>query len=82
MGLDEAQCFKTAAAKEYPSGLCLALVRASLDGLQRRIRADGHCGKNFDQLTPHEREWVATMESAGHHVFATTFLPDYQPNSG
>ena len=82
MGLDEAQCFKTAAAKEYPSGLCLALVRASLDGLQRRIRVDGHCEKHFDQLTSHEREWIATMESAGHQVFATTFLPDYQPHNG
>ena len=82
MGLDEAQCFKTAAAKEYPSGLCLALVRASLDGLQRRIKVEGCCERNFDQLSLPEQEWVATMESAGLHVFAPTFLPDYQPNRG
>ena len=74
--------FRTSAAKEYPAGLCSALIHASLDGLRTRSRSEG-CRECFSsQLEERELTWIRTMEDAGHRRFASTFLPDYQPNTG
>ena len=82
MGLDESAQFRTSAAKEYPAGLCSALVHASFDGLRTRARSEGWQERFSSQLGERELEWIRAMEDAGHHCFASTFLPDYQPNRG
>ena len=81
MGLDESDRFRTSAAKEYPAGLCSALVHASLDGLRTRTRSEGWHERFSSQLGERELEWIQDMENAGLHHFASTFLPDYQPTA-
>eukprot|EP00434_Breviolum_minutum_P006177 symbB.v1.2.005445.t2/scaffold318.1/size313828/8 len=82
MGLDESDKFRTSAAKEYPAGLCSALIHASLDGLRSRARSEGYRECFSSQLGEREVAWIRAMEDAGHHCFASAFLPDYQPNRG
>ena len=67
--------------KEYPAGLCSALVHASLDGLRTRTRSEGWHERFSSQLGERELEWIQDMENAGLHHFASTFLPDYQPTA-
>ena len=81
-GLDASNKFKTAAAKEYPSGLCKALLLTGLTGLQSR-RSEGFQEAQFSQLGERERKWLHDMSVLGACVDAqSTFLPDYQPASG
>lgn len=74
MGLDESDRFRTSAAKEYPAGLCSALIHASLDGLRTRARFEGYRECFSSQLEERELAWIRTMEQAGFCQFASTFF--------
>ena len=81
-GLDASNKFKTAAAKEYPSGLCKALLLTGLTGLQSR-QSEGFREASFSQLEERDQMWLRDMGELGTRVHAqSTFLPDYQPASG
>ena len=69
--------FRTAAAKEYPSRLCRALVVATLKGLRHRIAQHGTC--HGSDLSTAERDWMNTLyRAACQSDLSGTFLPDFQ----
>ena len=81
-GLDDANRFKTSAAKEYPEGLCRALLRTGFHGLCTR-KAEGFREVIFSQLKEREQDWLHLMSSLGSQLQeGMSFLPDYQPTSG
>ena len=71
--------FKTARAKEYPSGLCRALVITLLKGLAERRRRCGVQCLDFSLLKERDANWLRTVAAASQHCTAATFMPDYQP---
>ena len=79
-GVDEATgLFRTAQAKEYPSGLCKALVITLFEGLAERRRTEGSAIRSVSQLGEREIKWLHTVTQRSKTVFAEHFLPDYQP---
>ena len=69
--------YRTAAAKEYPSGLCRTLVLATVTSIQYRLRTFGWV--QGETLSEAEHEWVNTLyHSACHATLSGTFLPDFQ----
>ena len=71
--------FRTAKAKEYPSGLCRALVVVTLSGLRRRVADEGWNIIRHSQLGEREKAWLRDVSRCTNEAHATTFLPDYQP---
>eukprot|EP00435_Cladocopium_sp_Y103_P046352 s3226_g13.t1 len=69
--------FHTAAAKEYPSKLCRALVHASLTSIKYRL---DHFGSvHSTQLSRDEFVWLKDLyECACTNDLAGSFLPDFQ----
>ena len=78
-GRDSSGGFKTAAAKEYPPRLCLALTEAAVNGLHDRYRQEGLHRLSGSLLPPRAQKWLKEMEEASAHFCTETFLPDYQP---
>ena len=78
-GRDSSGGFKTAAAKEYPPRLCLALTEAAVNGLHDRYRREGLHRLSGSLLPPRAQKWLKEMEEASAHFCTETFLPDYQP---
>ena len=76
---DTTGLFRTARAKEYPSGLCKALVISSLNGLRQRVAAEGWKVIPSSSLGEQEHVWLRDVVEAGNHCSTTSFLPDYQP---
>ena len=72
--------FRTACAKEYPSGLCRALVVTLLKGLADRQRREGVQIKELSLLGEHDSQWLQQVVECSSHCVATSFLPDYQPS--
>ena len=80
-GVDpESGQFRTAKAKEYPSGLCRALVVATLSGLRRRVADEGWKPIRHSLLGEREQTWLRDVTNCTSQAHATTFLPDYQPS--
>ena len=79
-GIDEnTGLFRTARAKEYPPGLCKALVTTSLSSLRKRVAEEGWSVLQSSSLGEQELNWLLAVVAAGAHCSATNFLPDYQP---
>ena len=74
--------FRTAEAKEYPAGLCKAMIITLFNGLRTRIRQEGSRIHSFNDLRPEDGQWMLRVAEASGTVFASDFLPDYQPNRG
>lgn len=74
--------FRTAEAKEYPAGLCKAMIITLFTGLRTRIRQEGSRIHSFNDLRPEDGQWMLRVAEASGTVFASDFLPDYQPNRG
>eukprot|EP00438_Fugacium_kawagutii_P026949 Skav204987 [mRNA] locus=scaffold1180:653267:656293:- [translate_table: standard] len=70
--------FRTAAAKEYPNGLCQAMARTALDGLAARIRRSDPSLFQLSELSAQTREWLDCVCKEAMQCTRTTFLPDYQ----
>lgn len=69
--------FRTAAAKEYPSLLCRALIIATLPGLKHRIAQHGTV--QGPDLTAAETTWLKSLYSAAcRSSLSGKFLPDFQ----
>lgn len=66
--------FRTACAKEYPSGLCRALVVTLFSGLAKRTQSEGIVVRNLSQLEERDRKW---LDCVAHPppVFLATFCP-------
>eukprot|EP00435_Cladocopium_sp_Y103_P013388 s148_g3.t1 len=77
-----AQRFRTAEAKEYPAGLCRALIITMFHGLRQRLHQEGARVQHFSDLRPADGQWMLRVAHASGTAFASTFLPDYQPNRG
>lgn len=73
------QGFKTAAAKEYPSPLCAAMLKASLTALRKRVQQEGFQEHATSELSPEENAWIGRMTRAASEIRASTFYADYQP---
>ena len=69
--------FRTAAAKEYPTLLCRAMIVATLEGLRHRIT---HFGTIPSQaLTQAETDWMTSLyRTACQSNLSGTYLPDFQ----
>ena len=76
-GKDSAGRFLTAAAKEYPSGMCRALILSVIAGLRHRIDLYGTVeAQALDKL---ETSWIHDMYShATQSTLSGTYLPDFQ----
>ena len=68
--------FKTAAAKEYTSPLCRALLVAMARGLKRRFETEG--SRSDVQLTAVEQQWLENAWNASFQITREPFLPDYE----
>lgn len=69
--------FKTAAAKEYPSQPCRALVMAVITGL--RYRLDTYGTVACTSLSSDEQGWIEEVYSAASTYHPSgTYLPDFQ----
>lgn len=73
------KCFRTAAAKEYPAGLCEALVRSSFQSLRVRLRAAGAREVQWQDFDVSARTWAQALAHQTAVSFSASFLPDYQP---
>lgn len=72
--------FRTAAAKEYPPGLCRALITAGVCGLRRRHIREGIRRIPAASFESDALEWLCEMSRASsHECTASTFKLDYQP---
>jgi hypothetical protein len=71
--------FRTACAKEYPEGLCKALVTTLFQGLARRRRAEGLAVQPLSQLGERDIQWLTLVTHLSDTNFVSDFLPDYQP---
>ena len=79
-GIDETTgLFRTAQAKEYPSGLCKALITTLFDGLAQRRRTHGCAIRSASLLGEQDFQWLCLVDAKSTTNFAETFLPDYQP---
>ena len=79
-GRDEATGqFKTARAKEYPEGLCAALMHTLLGGLAARRSKEKLRIVPLSLLGERDQKWLAEVEALSHQCHVTHFLPDYQP---
>ena len=79
-GVDEITgLFRTAQAKEYPSGLCRALITTLFEGLAERRRTEGTAIRSVSQLGERETQWLRAVTQLSATVFAENFMPDYQP---
>ena len=79
-GRDEATGqFRTAGAKEYPSGFCEALVHTLLGGLAMRRRKENIRVVPISQLGERDQRWVAEVAALSLTCYSDSFLPDYQP---
>ena len=78
-GRDASGGFKTAAAKEYPSRLCLALTEAAIGGLHDRFRREGLHRLSGSSIPKGVYAWLTALEEASAHFSTESFLPDYQP---
>ena len=69
--------FRTAAAKEYPVGLCRTLVLATLESLKYKI---SHCGTcTAADLSDSESAWLNSLYTkACNASLSGRFLPDFQ----
>ena len=74
--------FRTAEAKEYPAGLCKAMIIIMFTGLRTRIRQEAARIHFFNGLRPEDGQWMLRVAEASGTAFASDFLPDYQPNRG
>ena len=72
-------CFRTAAAKEYPAGLCEALVRSSFQSLRIRLRQAGTHAVQWQTFSADARTWAQALAARSEIVAEKSFLPDYQP---
>ena len=73
------RCFRTSAAKEYPAGLCEALVRSAFMSLRLRLQRSGTAVVQWHSLDPSARSWAQALEYQTKIAFSPSFLPDYQP---
>ena len=71
--------FRTACAKEYPEGLCKALVCTLFQGLARRRQTEGLAIRPLSLLGERDQQWLALVKELSKTNFASEFLPDYQP---
>ena len=72
-------CFRTSAAKEYPAGLCEALVRSAFQSLRLRLQRSGTKAVQWQDFDPSARSWAQALATQSTMAFAPSFLPDYQP---
>jgi hypothetical protein len=72
-------CFRTSAAKEYPAGLCEALVRSAFQSLKLRLLRSGTKPVQWQDFDPSARSWAQALEVQSTIAFAPSYLPDYQP---
>eukprot|EP00438_Fugacium_kawagutii_P025384 Skav223571 [mRNA] locus=scaffold34:470903:474406:- [translate_table: standard] len=72
--------FKTAAAKEYPGPMCLALLRAAMLSLKHRVTREGFSIHSVAEVSPAVCNWIQQLEQAAVDVSRDTFLADYQPH--
>jgi len=69
--------FRTAAAKEYPTLLCRALIVATLKGLRHRLAQHGTF--HGPALSKAETDWMTSLYSAAcQSNLSGTYLPDFQ----
>lgn len=69
--------YRTAAAKEYPSQLCRALIVAVLNGIKARLLSSGSCSPK--PLCKAEQAWIDSLFlSASTASLSGKFLPDFQ----
>ena len=69
--------FRTAAAKEYPVGLCRTLVLATLESLKYKISQFGTC--TAADLSASESVWLNSLYmKACNASLSGKFLPDFQ----
>ena len=80
-GQDDDGRFKTACAKEYPEGLCRALIVTLFSGLAQRRRTEGDIDRNASQLGERDLLWLDCVARLSATNFSAQFLPDYQPTS-
>eukprot|EP00435_Cladocopium_sp_Y103_P062071 s386_g23.t1 len=79
-GYDEqTRSFRTAAAKEYPAGLCKAMICACFKSLRARLNTEGIKSVPWSALDASAQEWVTAMHSKSFSHFSAAFKPDYQP---
>jgi len=79
-GRDEASGqFRTACAKEYPSGLCRALVVTLLSGLATRRQTEGVALRSWAQLEDSDKQWLDCVAYHSATSCSSSCLPDYQP---
>ena len=82
-GVDETTGqFRTAQAKEYPSGLCRALVITLFRGLALCRRRDGVALRSLSQLGERDGQWLRNVAKVSHEEFAisATGLIDFSPS--
>ena len=75
----ETKSFKTSIAKEYPGGLCKALITTLLHGLRDRIHREGAHEVDATQLQERDYDWLWRLADSGTRIHRTTHLADYQP---
>ncbi len=61
-------CFRTSAAKEYPAGLCEALVRSAFQSLKLRLLRSGTKPVQWQDFDPSARSWAGGSK---HHRFCS-----------
>ena len=71
--------FRTACAKEYPEGLCRALVVTLFTGIAQRRRLEGDLIRDTSLLGERDLSWLGCVEHLSSSNFSDHFLPDYQP---
>ena len=64
--------FRTACAKEYPSGLCRALVVTLLHGLADRRRREGVQVTPLSQLEERDVQWLRTVVDCSSSRYSAT----------
>ena len=68
--------FRTAQAKEYPEGLCRALVASMFEGLAQRRQRHGEIIQPVSQLGERDRDWLCQVSRQSQVNFAAQFLQD------
>eukprot|EP00435_Cladocopium_sp_Y103_P067591 s210_g30.t1 len=63
-GYDEqSRSFRTSAAKEYPSGLCQAMIHSVFQALHERIRREGTISVPWSTFSTSAQKWVHAIRS-------------------
>ena len=65
--------FRTACAKEYPSGLCRALVVTLFSGLAKRTQSEGIVVRNLSQLEERDFAWLQAVTEASKRAVKANF---------